>query len=66
MTDSSDLISLMAFTLGSIGQVVKKASTLTTHSTKEQKHDEVQRIYDGYIKAVIQLTKQIPMKDRQA
>lgn len=51
MTDSADLISLLSFTLGSIGQVVKDASTLKDHSTKEQKFDEVKRIYDGYIKA---------------
>jgi hypothetical protein len=64
MTDAADLISLMAFTLGSIGQVVKDQSTLKEHSTKEQKHDEVKRIYEGYINAIIQLTKQTPMNER--
>ena len=65
MTESQDLISLMAFTLGSIGQVVKDASTLKQFYNKEQAHDEVKRIYDGYIKAIIQMSKQTPMEDRK-
>ena len=64
MTESQDLISLMAFTLGSIGQVVKEASTLSEHSTKEQKLDEVKRIYDGYIKAIINISNQTPLEKR--
>jgi hypothetical protein len=58
MTDSADIISLLAFTLGSIGQVVKDASTLKGSYTKEQAHDEIKRIYDGYIKAIIKITGQ--------
>ena len=65
MTESQDLISLMAFTLGSIGQVVKDQSTLKQFYNKEQAHDEVKRIYDGYINAIIQMTKQTPMEDRK-
>ena len=64
MTESQDLISLMAFTLGSIGQVVKDQSTLKQFYNKEQAHDEVLRIYNGYIKVVIQMSNQTPMKDR--
>ncbi len=65
MTESQDLILLMAFTLGSIGQVVKDASTLKQFYNKEQAHDEVLRIYNGYSKAVIQMSKQTPMEDRK-
>lgn len=65
MTESQDLISLMAFTLGSIGQVVKDESTLRQHYNEEQAFNEEKRIYDGYIKAIIHLTKQVPMEDRK-
>lgn len=64
MTEAADLISLMAFTLGSIGQVVKDQSTLRSKYTEEEGFWEVKRIYDGYIKAIINITNQTPMKDR--
>lgn len=64
MTESQDLISLMAFTLGSIGQIVKDQSTLKQFYNKEQAHDEIKRIYDGYIKAIIQISNQTPMEKR--
>ncbi len=65
MTESQDLISLMAFTLGSIGQVVKDQSTLKKFYNKEQAHDEVKRIYDGYIRAIIKISNQTSMEDRK-
>lgn len=64
MTEAADLISLMAFTIGSIGQVVKDQSTLRDKYTETEGFWEVKRIYDGYIKAIIQITNQTPMKDR--
>ena len=58
MATDGELISLLAFTLGSIGQVVKDVSTLKSKYTKEEAHDEVKRIYDGYVNAIKFLTKQ--------
>lgn len=55
ITEAVALISLMSHTLGSIGQIVKDASTLKESYTKEQAHDEIKRIYDGYINAVTKL-----------
>ena len=49
------IISLMSHTLGSIGQIVKDASTLKKNYTKEEAHDEIKRIYDGYIVAIKKL-----------
>ena len=64
MAESHELISLMAFTLGSIGQVVKDQSTLRHRYNDEEALHEVKRIYDGYIAAIIYMTKQVPMKSR--
>lgn len=51
----SHIISLMSHTLGSIGQIVKDASTLKEKYTKEEAHDEIKRIYDGYVAAIRKL-----------
>lgn len=51
MSDSH-IISLMSHTLGSIGQIVKDASTLKEAYTKEAAYDEIKRIYDGYVAAI--------------
>lgn len=48
----------MAHTLGSIGQIVKDVSTLKGSYSKEQAHDEIKRIYDGYVQAIKRLTNQ--------
>ena len=56
MTDCK-LVSLMAHTIGSIGQIVKDASTLKNKYSKEEAHDEIKRIYDGYVRAVTEMTK---------
>ena len=58
MTSDGKIISLMAHTLGSIGQIVKDASTLKDSYSKEQAHDEIKRIYDGYVIAIKTLTNQ--------
>ena len=42
----------MAHTIGSIGQIVKSASTLGADDTDEMKLAEIKRIYDGFINAV--------------
>ena len=49
MTNECELISLMAHTLGSIGQIVKDASTLQGKYSEEEGYREIKRIYDGYI-----------------
>lgn len=49
MVEAHELVSLQSHTIGSIGQIVKDASTLRQHYTKEQAFDEIKRIYDGYV-----------------
>ena len=58
MATDGEMVSLMAHTLGSIGQVVKDISILRQHYTKEQAFDEVLRIYNGYVKAIFKITNQ--------
>lgn len=50
-----ELISLMAHTIGSIGQIVKENSTLSDKYTKEEAFEEIKRIYNGYIEKIIKI-----------
>ena len=58
MATDGELISLLSCTLGSIGQVIKKVSTLKDKYTKEEAHDEILRIYNGYILVIKNITNQ--------
>ena len=57
-SESHELISLMAHTLGSIGQIVKPVSTLRKKYSDEEAIKEIERIYQGYVKAVTKMTGQ--------
>ena len=58
MASDGELISLLAFTIGSIGQIVKDVSTLKDKYTSEDGFKEIERIYKGYINAIKLITKQ--------
>jgi hypothetical protein len=58
MATDGELVSLMSHTLGSIGQVVKQVSTLREKYTDEEALKEVERIYNGYVKAISKITGQ--------
>ena len=58
LANEAELISLMSHTIGSIGQVVKDASTLRQHYDKMDAFEEVKRIYDGYVIAISKITGQ--------
>lgn len=58
LASDGELISLMAHTLGSIGQVVKKVSTLRDKYSDEEALKEVERIYNGYVEAIKNITNQ--------
>ena len=56
MATDGEMISLMAHTLGSIGQVVKDISTLRNKYSREEGFDEVLRIYNGFVIAIRRIT----------
>lgn len=58
MASDGEFISLLSFTLGSIGQVIKEVSTLKDKYTKVEAHDEILRIYNGYVTAIKKITNQ--------
>ena len=58
MASDGELISLLAFTIGSIGQIVKDVSTLKDKYTSDEGYKEIKRIYKGYVNAIKLITNQ--------